>query len=526
MKTLESQNRIKVLMARFAAQVENSIAMGHTDINHVAESMLIPVFKDVYGLPGLKNLNTEAANFPGVDLGDDEKRVAIQVTSTSDAEKVKDTLRKFVNHGLDDRFDRVIVYVLTRKQGSYTGRGFEEIIGGRFEFDTKRDIHDQRDVLELVAELPLAELERVQSILEAEFGAGDTPPHAHKPPKTQTLHLNLLEMSFPKALYVADLRASLRDSTRRSEEEDDREHEQWRSRRRRKRRAKPRDQIRDFLSARDLKFPVDWEYYAGQLLTFHNLEDPDVALSEVIEPETVTEISPEEFYEQSEGHEHIFRSLLRKCLQQKLFHCGVQWQHETNLFIFFPEDEEELRKEGWVGKKKNPPRQVYEVVKKDPDKVKKRKPGQGEASMVLYHKHFAFETQQVRLGDSWYLLIQPNWYFSRDGYNSSFYASKNLAWLKRHETNSHVFNSLRFVAYFLRTIKPPTLFKQKEPYKYLQFGDLVTLPGAPELHDKDWLPGERKDKRRRLEEGEEVAGSLLDFLGTTSLDAKDEDDEE
>ena len=63
--------------------------MDRTDINHISEIVLIPIFEAVYGLEGLKNLNTEESyNFPAIDLGDRAAGLAIQVTSTTDSEKI------------------------------------------------------------------------------------------------------------------------------------------------------------------------------------------------------------------------------------------------------------------------------------------------------------------------------------------------------------------------------------------------------------------------------------------------------
>ena len=107
--------------------------MTMTDINHVAETVLIPLFREVYGYKDLKNLNVaEGANYPAIDLGDENARVAIQITSTADSEKVKHTLEQFIKFDLYKKYDRLIVYILTEKQDSYSGNGFNEKIQGHF----------------------------------------------------------------------------------------------------------------------------------------------------------------------------------------------------------------------------------------------------------------------------------------------------------------------------------------------------------------------------------------------------------
>ena len=84
-------------MSNFVTTVESANSAGRTDINKDSETVLIPLLAEVYGYKNLRSLNTtEYANFPAIDLADDEAKVAFQVTSTTNIDKVKDTLRKFI----------------------------------------------------------------------------------------------------------------------------------------------------------------------------------------------------------------------------------------------------------------------------------------------------------------------------------------------------------------------------------------------------------------------------------------------
>jgi len=147
--------------------------MSRTDINRVAQTILIPLLAEVYGYTELKNLDSpEDPNYPAIDLGDETARVAFQVTSTSGSEKIKKTLRKFVERELYEKYDKLIIYILTEKQDSYSGKGYEEIIQGKFVFDKDKDIRDYRDILREVANLQIDKARKVESILEANFGEG------------------------------------------------------------------------------------------------------------------------------------------------------------------------------------------------------------------------------------------------------------------------------------------------------------------------------------------------------------------
>lgn len=486
MKPLQARNRINELMSLFVTQVKGAGAMSQTDINHVAETVLIPLLAEVYGLKHLENLNTaEKANFPGVDLGDAKARVAIQVTSTPDAGKIKDTLQKFVSHNLHEKFNRVMVYVLTEKQASYSGRGFDEIVGDRFTFDKERDIVDYRDLLAMVTSLQLNKLQRVERILEANFGNGNSLVLESEPEaKQEELFLNLLEMSFPDKLYIADLRADLGREARSLEEARQKARGESYGKRR-KRLPGPRERVRQHLKTHGERFAVDWECHGGQILTFHDLTDESLALGLAIERESIEVLEPGEFYEQSEAQENVFRSLLHRCVQQKLYHRGVSWQNEEALFFFSGQEGDDTRREKWKGKKKNERGVYWRVMnKKDPGKV-------------WYHKHLAFRTAQLRLGDKWFLLIKPDWFFSWDGYKTSFMHAEKVTWLKvQKERNGHVFNHLRMIVHLLTNEKDSTLFEESRPYRFLSFGKLLSFDNAPHLDDKEWLGGEVKEERQ------------------------------
>lgn len=188
MNLLKSQNRIIELMSRFVFQVNGSTAMSRTDINKASETTLRHLLAEVYDYTELKNLNCENNNYPGIDLGDEKVRVAIQITSTSDNEKIKDTLRKFVKYELYKKYDRLIIYILTDKQGNYTGSGHKDIIKDRFTFDKDKDIIDRQDIIKEVANLQdIEKVRRIESILEAHFGETRTAPEREVADKVQQI---------------------------------------------------------------------------------------------------------------------------------------------------------------------------------------------------------------------------------------------------------------------------------------------------------------------------------------------------
>jgi len=173
---LNTQNRIASLLGAFVQTVINHGAMNRTDLKSVSEVIVLPLLSEVFELRGLKSLNaTEQINFPAIDLGDENVGVAIQVTSDPTSEKIKETLSKFVSHELYKRFGRLIIYVLTNKQNSYSGKGFDEIVRGKFEFDRVRDIVDRTDVIAKITHFDLS-IGRRHITCEGPFAARRTLP--------------------------------------------------------------------------------------------------------------------------------------------------------------------------------------------------------------------------------------------------------------------------------------------------------------------------------------------------------------
>ncbi|MEG4293094.1 SMEK domain-containing protein [Microcoleus sp. C2C3] len=168
----QSQNRIKHLMSLFVTQIKCGTAMGKTDLNKVAENILIPIIAEVYGYRNLENFNfTKGSNFPSVDLGDETAKVVFQITATPGIEKVKDTLRKFIEHQdkLYEKYDKLIIYILTEKQNSYSDTEINKIINGKLDFDPQKDIWDYRNILKEVSNFQIDRTRKVENILEENF---------------------------------------------------------------------------------------------------------------------------------------------------------------------------------------------------------------------------------------------------------------------------------------------------------------------------------------------------------------------
>ncbi len=138
--------------------------LGLTDINSDAEDFCCGLLNIVLDA-NFQNLNLLQMNFPAIDLADNNKRLCIQVTSTAGAEKIRHTLERFFDHGLDANYDRLIVMILGKKKKYQID--FPQKEG--FAFDPMRDVWDIKTLLNQMTGLTMPALERMDDYLREQF---------------------------------------------------------------------------------------------------------------------------------------------------------------------------------------------------------------------------------------------------------------------------------------------------------------------------------------------------------------------
>jgi hypothetical protein len=174
-KLEDLQREVRKLIARFRAEIEAAVDMGHTDISGATEMFLLELFQEAYGLPNLRNLNEERANFPGLDLGDEVTGTAFQITASRGLSKILESLKTVVHEGLHATYPHVKVFVATRKQRTYKQDTIDEATNGKLSFDAKEDVIDPGDLLKRFKTFDLDRLERVAAILRKHFPSESAP---------------------------------------------------------------------------------------------------------------------------------------------------------------------------------------------------------------------------------------------------------------------------------------------------------------------------------------------------------------
>lgn len=463
MKHLDLLNEFRDLISQLRSEVEAASAMQLYDTHRVSEQAICGVIRELYDFTGLRSLNKERSNFPGIDLADDGARVAIQVTATADLVKIKSTLDTFIRHKLHQKYDRLIIYVLTSKQGSYSQSAIDVVSKSQFSLHADKDIWDYRDLCTDAAEAPpkalLLAINHLKAYLHgAPAGLADEDIDPPLQP-AESLIANLLSVYFPSDLHIAQLSAELMERHKKS------------------RSGYLRKSIRAYCKDNGFSIPSAYIAHAGSLITFMDLSDPESPYRYLIAAGTEEVFAAGEFCDIDQDHERVFKSLLRLSLQQRLFAEHVLWYNDEKQFVFLPrEADNDVREEEWIGDKKSK-RAVFV-----------RKYNEKNHSKISMQKHFSFEVDFHRIEDSWFMSIIPNWFFSfGKDYRKSGSSHNNLSWIKRQENNRAVLNHFRFIVAWLKSIDDDDLFSQAYSRNtFLSFGDKVSLDGSPYLDESKW----------------------------------------
>lgn len=147
--------------------------LGLSDISVFSENFFRDILNIIEGYK-LVNTNENRANEPGVDLGDEVKKIAYQVTTTKSSEKVKNTLKKITKEQLK-KYDRFVVLILGDKQNSYEAvttalhnRAVSEISPDII-FDPNKDIIDLTDLARKVVGLELESIKSLHTLIRAQM---------------------------------------------------------------------------------------------------------------------------------------------------------------------------------------------------------------------------------------------------------------------------------------------------------------------------------------------------------------------
>lgn len=484
MNQLNSINNISALLSRFVTQVKALNSISQYGINFLSETVIIPLFKEIYGYD-LKNLNVESINFPGIDLGDIKLKLAFQITSVADSEKIRGTIESCLKYELFKSFNTFFIYCLTEK--SDLTKSYSELAENQFYFNAKEHVLDYRDLMKAINSISdYDRVLRIENLLSKQFSEIKLKDYELlEAPQNETVYSNLLRIALPSKLYMAHISVKRKDLSKKRGIFNDRQ------------------MIFQYKKEKGLKFSSDWIDHNKQLYSFHDISNHNHDISKVIDLGTVETISPEEFFLYNEDQMRAFKALLKLCFSKYAYYLNIQFNHLENLFIFMPNDENAIvRKESWHSGKRNATRDVIRM------KLNKK------TNDVWYYTHLAFSISFKYYEDQWFLEIIPDWYVTKDGFIKHFRQDEKVSsWLKRKERNLHVFNNTKFIANYLKYGRSQLeLFKEEETLRPKNFVDLLrfeTFRNSPTLNEENWKANESEEVIDLMKDKDGVLDSIL-----------------
>jgi len=457
MRQLSVENELRDIVSKLITQVELAAKQGRTDINLALEDAFIPILKSTHNLPNLINLNRKEKNYPAIDLGDDHDRVAFQITSTTSIEKVKKTIRKFVERKYYNSFDELFILTLVKKQSSYSQASINKLLDDNFVFDCKKHIIDLSDILGIVSGLRLPAQERILHEFKIILGEVDAYLDLTEDtiPDSLKLTSNLSEIIIPKKTYVAELRLDKKEILQQAKDILDYKGKT----------LSKSGSIKMALLLNDEETD-SWVLYENKIFSFENLDEG--AFSSIIDGGSFEEFNTSDLLNSNEiDNVNIVKQLLLSKAKQQLKELNVKFSMKEKCFYFLPNKEDDIiRKEDWVGKKKAT-RSVFEkrMQTKDPSKVN-------------HFKHLSFTLNFMGIDSKWFCYVVPNWLFTYNCYSKSNYNDKLLSQQKRLEHNQSVRNQVRFLAYFLNQNS------NKKDWE-LKFGEIIEFDTAEDDLSKE-----------------------------------------
>jgi len=185
MNRQDCQKSIINSLTWLSTQVAVHNRLNLTDINVHSENF----YRDLLNLAfdhNLVNINIIDPNAAAIDLGDESNKFAIQVTSTSALTKTRHTVNKFIEKGLCEKYDRLVILNITSK----TAHTVPTVGDDSYTLNTKNDIWDIGDLAVMINDLELSKIQEISNFLNQQLYMKP----AEKLPRNVETILRLIEL--------------------------------------------------------------------------------------------------------------------------------------------------------------------------------------------------------------------------------------------------------------------------------------------------------------------------------------------
>lgn len=220
----------------------------------------------------------------------------------------------------------------------------------------------------------------------------------------------------------------------------------------------------------------DWVIHGDSFWSFH---DPRLeCTSNIVDIDNVEAIETSElaFHEDIE-EQNKFSHLLRQTLRHQARE-DLSWRKDSKILYFMAEKEKTSREFYYRASKKRTSATVVNAV------TKKNEPGS-----VAYVRHHAFSPRFELLLDQWYLIINPSYYFTTNGYLSHSYPDALLSGKKRMDNNASLRGQVILWHRYLtqhQEEKADLFAKGDEEERYLEFGTPPTIDLPTSVPEDAW----------------------------------------
>ena len=167
MEVYNNKEKIIAFLSAIKSNVELDNLIGYYNINLLLEDVVAKLLNIIYDYK-LINVNRKEKNYPAIDLIDEERRIAVQVTSDSGYNKIKDTFIKFKNskNCLPEKIDNIKFFMLKGKKSNYSSN---RINATSKKFNIKKDIIDFSDIIKELDELQPNKISAIEEYLETVY---------------------------------------------------------------------------------------------------------------------------------------------------------------------------------------------------------------------------------------------------------------------------------------------------------------------------------------------------------------------
>jgi len=159
LKNMQYGSEIITYLNNIKSEIELYNGFKLYNINKFAEYFYAEFLNLLFGYE-LEIMEKVNPNMVAIDLGDKNGKIAIQITSKTDREKIKETVEKFNENNLDAIYDRLVVLHIANETPKYNKPHIIE------QFDLKKDVWNIEYLLKQMPIESIAKLKNIRDFLK------------------------------------------------------------------------------------------------------------------------------------------------------------------------------------------------------------------------------------------------------------------------------------------------------------------------------------------------------------------------